>query len=216
MKIKIKELQDEILKEIESLPLDEKVEALNYLRETLHQVSPFKGEPVDFVKWIKCEQANPNNYNPNKVAKPEMELLYTSIKSYGIGFPIITGKETDTSEYTIVDGFHRHLTVSNRQDINQRLFGYLPIAILDLSEEQLIAATVAFNKAKGKNEVELMANLLGLLTSKGLTNLEIATVLGMESEEILRLKQTIGIAQILANKQYDKAWVLADKKNSEM
>lgn len=210
IKIKIKELINELAKEISNIEnIEEKIEVLNNAREFLHQISPFKNEPVDFVKWVKVENTCPNNYNPNHVAKPEMDLLYVSMKNNGVGFPIMTGKQRDDKKHTIVDGFHRHMTIKTKQDINQRLLGYAPISQLDLTEQELIAATVEFNRARGKHQVELMANLVSLLVQKGLSNLEICNALGMESEELLRLKQTVGIAEILANKQYDKAWELA-------
>jgi hypothetical protein len=203
----VNNLLKELVKELNQLSIEDKIDQLNIVRETLHkEVSPFVNEPVDFVKWVKVENTCPNNYNPNHVAKPEMDLLYTSIKNNGVGFPLMTGNVREDSKHTIVDGFHRHLTISNRSDIRQRLLGYAPIAILDLSEEKLIAATVEFNRARGKHQVELMANLVKLLIDKKLSNNEIANYLGMQPEELLRLKQVKGIAEILANKEYSKSW----------
>lgn len=208
MKEKIKELVESLVQEIEQITnIEEKIDLLNSIRESLHLVSPFKNEPVDFVKWVKVENLCPNNYNPNHVAKPEMDLLHTSIKNNGVGFPIMTGQErTEDIKYTIVDGFHRHLTIKNKEDINKRLLGYAPISQLNLSEQELIAATVEFNRARGKHQVELMANLVSLLVKKGLTSLEITKVLGMEGEELLRLKQVKGVAEVLANKEYSRSW----------
>ncbi|MGL4618420.1 MAG: hypothetical protein ACRCZS_05090 [Chroococcidiopsis sp.] len=211
---KILELAQQLASAIDALPLDEKVEALNQARLKLHEVSPFKFEPVDFVQWVKAEKVTANDYNPNSVARPEMKLLEHSMIKNGVAFPIATASLTtdgaivDRVQKT-VDGFHRGLQCKNSQTIKKRLHGYIPIANIagdssDLSH--VMSATVEFNRARGEHSVELMANLVRDMIQLGQTDQDIAKHLGMEAEEVLRLKQMTGLAGLFKGQAYSKAW----------
>lgn len=194
---------------IADLPLEEKVEVLNQIRLQLHQVSPFQ-EPVDCVLWVKEEKVIANDYNPNKVATPEMKLLETSITNNGFTFPIATadvgtGDEPITeSPNMIADGFHRS-SVGRSGKIKKRMHGYLPVA--HIKSDRLIEATIEFNRARGKHQIELMAEIVRKLVVMGRSDTDIAKHLGMEAEEVLRLKQMTGLAGLFKDQPYSKAWV---------
>jgi ParB-like chromosome segregation protein Spo0J len=206
----IKRLALELAQEIERLPeVEEKVEALNGARQLLHDVSPFKAEPVDFVKWVPAESLASNDYNPNKVATPEMDLLYKSIKSDGYTQPVVAFPlSSDLS--AIVDGFHRFSTGVRRKDINTRVHGYLPVTHIDKPLHERMASTIRHNRARGKHQVELMSTLVVRMHNEGQTDIEIAKALGMTADELIRLKAQTGIAALYANEPYSRSWVTAD------
>ena len=209
---------DEICQEIDQLPLEEKVDALNQIRAKLHSVSPFQHEPVDNVQWVKAEYVSANDYNPNAVQAPEMKLLEESITKNGFAMPIVThpmptpsGEAVATTQdpQETVDGFHRG-KVGKSKKISKRLHGYLPVAALKKNRHSMdarIAATVQFNRARGKHETELMSGLVSKLIQMGKTDLEVAKALGMSAEELLRLKQMTGLAGLFKDQPYSKAWV---------
>jgi ParB-like chromosome segregation protein Spo0J len=212
---KILELANQLAAAIAELPLEEKVEALNQARLALRDVSPFKFEPIDCVQWVESGQIIANDYNPNSVAKPEMKLLQHSVREYGFAMPVITapletGESLTTKRIQVtVDGFHRHKTGSQTKDLAQRMLGYLPVATIagDASDlNHLMAATVAFNRARGEHSVELMSGLVQKMIELGRTDQEIAKHLGMEAEEVLRLKQMTGLAGLFKGQTYSKAW----------
>lgn len=210
----ILELAQQLATAIDALPLDEKVEALNQARFKLHEVSPFKFEPVDFVQWVKSDKIIANDYNPNSVARPEMKLLEHSMIKNGVTFPIATGAImhdgpiVDRVQKT-VDGFHRGIHCKTSKVIRKRLHGYSPISNIagDASDmNHLMSATVEFNRARGEHSIELMATLVKGLIQLGQTDQEIAKNLGMEAEEVLRLKQMTGLAGLFKGQSYSKAW----------
>ena len=88
-----------LISEIEGLTLDEKIKAINEVKQAIKKVSPFENEPVDCVQWDKEELVIANDYNPNTVAPPEMELLHTSIQEDGYTQPIVV-KSADVSSLT--------------------------------------------------------------------------------------------------------------------
>jgi ParB-like chromosome segregation protein Spo0J len=207
----IQKLTEQLCKCLDALPLDEKVEALNQVRLQIHQVSPFQ-EPVDCVLWVKEEKVVANDYNPNRVATPEMKLLETSITNNGFTFPIATAAFADTDTPTgisetpnlIADGFHRS-SIGRTGKIAKRMYGYLPVA--HIRSDRLIEATIEFNRARGKHQVELMAEIVRKLVVMGRTDADIAKHLGMEAEEVLRLKQMSGPAGLFKDQPYSKAWI---------
>lgn len=148
---------------------------------------------------VKLEYLKPNPWNPNKVMKPEMDLLELSIKKSGFCFPLVVIKESDTS-YMIVDGFHRHLLAKKFK------MEYVPVVILDEPVSELMSATIRFNRAKGTHQIDRMSNIVGELVYMGLSDKEIATNLGMDADEVLRLKQNTGIADIFKNEDFSTAW----------
>ena len=210
----ILELAQQLASAIDALPLSEKVEALNQARLKLHEVSPFKFEPVDFVQWVDAEKVIANDYNPNSVARPEMTLLEHSIHKNGFAMPVITAPTasdlpTAQRPQKVVDGFHRHKVGKTSKKVAKRLQGYLPIVNIagDATDlNHLMSATVEFNRARGEHSVELMAGLVKEMIHLGQTDQEIAKHLGMEAEEVLRLKQMTGLAGLFKGQSYSKAW----------
>ena len=148
---------------------------------------------------VRLDQLKPNPWNPNKVAKPEMELLKVSIKKSGFCFPLVVMKESETS-YMIVDGFHRHLVAKE--------FGmeYVPVVVLNESLDEYMNATIRFNRAKGTHQIIDMSKLVLDLVRLGKTDEEIATNLGMDSDEVLRLKQISGLKEAFLGKEFSKSW----------
>lgn len=148
---------------------------------------------------VRLDQLKPNPWNPNKVARPEMELLKISIRKSGFCFPLVVMKESDTS-YMIVDGFHRHLVAKE--------FGmeYVPVVVLNESLDEYMNATIRFNRAKGTHQIIDMSKLVLDLVRLGKTDEEIATNLGMDSDEVLRLKQISGLKEAFVNREFSKSW----------
>lgn len=136
--------------EIDSMPMDKKVDVINQMREMLHAISPFKTEPVDFVKWVKNPLVHANDYNPNSVAPPEMELLHRSIQADGYTQPIVSMPDPD-GRYEVIDGFHRHRVGKECEDIQGRVHGYLPLVQIRQSQKDRndrMAATIRHNRAR--------------------------------------------------------------------
>lgn len=148
--------------------------------------------PVYNIKRVPVEKIVANDYNPNHVATKEMELLYTSIKEDGYTMPIVCYYDKDNDKYIIVDGFHRYATILRHKDIYEREGGCLPVSVIDKDLNDRMASTIRHNRARGKHEVELQANLVGIL-KKGWTEERIMKELGMTLEEVQRLLGLIGI-----------------------
>lgn len=179
---------------------DAKVALINTLRAVLHDESPHK-DPIDLVSWVPAEKVKANDYNPNKTARPEMVLLVKSIEEDGITQPIVTFYDTATDTYVVVDGFHRYTVLTKEQ---KRKF--VPVVVIDKPIEDRMASTIRHNRARGKHQVDLMGELVKKLLALGWEDGKIAEHLGMEAEEVLRLRQTARIAQTLSAKHYSKSW----------
>ncbi|GHV78623.1 hypothetical protein AGMMS49944_04140 [Spirochaetia bacterium] len=162
-------------------------------------------QPVDHIIWVPCDQVHPNDYNPNAVAKKEMGLLKKSIQSDGYTQPIVTVQDED-GKYCIVDGFHRYFLGSNDPDIKAMVKGYLPIVVLEKDISDRMAATVRHNRARGKHSVVSMSSLVFKLLEAGRSEEDIANELGMEAEEVMRLKHITGYAKLYENHQFSKAY----------
>lgn len=191
-------------------PLDEQVNTLNQVRSALHAVSPFKGEPVDLVIWIKSDAVDANDYNPNKVAPAEMRLLEHSITCDGFTQPIVT-HETNGSRI-VVDGFHRNRVGRESSAVRGRLHGYLPVTTVaaergDRSDR--MASTIRHNRARGKHIVSAMSDIVIELAKRNWTDSRIGKELGMDADEVLRLKQIGGLAELFADREFSEAWEVA-------
>jgi ParB-like chromosome segregation protein Spo0J len=166
--------------------------------------------PVMAVKMVLSEKVVANTYNPNKVARPEMDLLAQSIEADGVTQPIVTFYDAATDHYIVVDGFHRYSILVERFHCPE-----IPIVTIDRPLAERMASTIRHNRARGKHQVDLMGDLVSSLIGQGMTDDEIAGRLGMEGEEVLRLRQHVKAAAVLANNQYGRAWVLADHLPAE-
>lgn len=204
----MQELFDKVCEEIQSLELSAKIEAINELKKMLHEISPFKNEPVDCVLWVKNQNVYANDYNPNSVAPPEMKLLYISISEDGYTQPIVSMLD-DNGNSEVVDGFHRHRVGKEFKDINDRVHGYLPIVAINedrKSKEDRIAATIRHNRARGKHKVSSMSDIVVELKKRNWTDEKISRELGMDADEVLRLCQISGLAEMFANEDFTQAW----------
>lgn len=187
--------------------LEQRVTALNAVRETIAEHSPFGSEPVDFVRWVPNDSVHANDYNPNSVAPPEMELLRISIMSDGYTQPIVTNDEDGTR--VVVDGFHRNRVGRECNDVRERVHGYLPV--VQIRDEQTgrpdrIAATIRHNRARGKHQVHAMSDIVLELKRRNWSDDKIGRELGMDPDEVLRLAQITGLAEAFADRDFSQAW----------
>jgi len=197
----------DIFRELETLPKNDRIPIINELKRELHQYSPFQDEPVDCVLWIPVDEVEANDYNPNVVAPPEMRLLQHSIREDGYTQPIVAFREDD--HYEVVDGFHRNRVGKECKDIRERVHGYLPLTIINadrLDRSDRIAATIRHNRARGKHVVSGMSDIVQELSRRNWSEKRIAKELGMEPDEVLRLKQITGLAEMFADQEFSEAW----------
>lgn len=162
--------------------------------------------PVYQIYSIPLEKIQPNDYNPNNVAPPEMKLLYESIKNDGYTMPIVCYHNKEEDNYIIVDGFHRYRIMKEYLDIYEREGGMLPVSIIDKPIDQRIASTIRHNRARGSHNVDLMSNIVKELHELGRSDAWIAKHLGMDRDEILRLKQITGLAALFKDYSFGQAW----------
>lgn len=185
----------------------DKAEYLNELREWIHtDLSAHAGMPVDNVRWIPIEKVRANDYNPNSVATNEMRLLYTSIEHDGYTQPIVTVYDSDADEYVIVDGFHRHLVAKNYPDVLGRIGGRVPVVVIEKEINDRMASTIRHNRARGKHSTGGMATMVFSLLENGWDDSAICAELGMEAEELVRLKHVTGFSKLFGDVEYKRAW----------
>jgi ParB-like chromosome segregation protein Spo0J len=186
---------------------ENKFEFLNQLRKLISELySPNQEQPIDRVIWVPVEKVQPNDYNPNSVAKVEMGLLYKSIKHDGYTQPIVTIFDPEEEKYIIVDGFHRYFTCKNQKDIYEKNNGMIPIVVIEKDINDRMAATVRHNRARGEHSVTGMGNMVFEMLQNGWSDEEICNHLGMEPEEILKLKHITGFSKLFKDVEYTKAW----------
>ncbi len=162
--------------------------------------------PVYNIIAVPIHKIKPNNYNPNVVAPPEMKLLYQSIKMDGYTMPIVCYYIKEKDEYIIVDGFHRYRVMLEYEDIFEREKGMLPVSVIDKPIDHRMASTIRHNRARGSHNVDLMINIIKELHEIGRSDAWISKHLGMDRDEILRLKQITGLAALFKDVKFGKAW----------
>ena len=196
--------QDAILaaKETASNPFDLLNEVQDFIFKNLNPT----GQPVGCVRWAPLEMVEPNDYNPNSVAVKEMSLLYTSISHDGYTQPVVTIWDPDRKKYIIVDGFHRYYTAKMHRDILERNHGYLPIVVIEKDINERMAATVRHNRARGKHSIDGMSAMVFSMLKNGMTDADICNELGMEPEELLKLKHITGFSKLFEDRKFSKAW----------
>lgn len=184
------------------------IQALNHLRCVLHEISPFAQEPVDCVLWVKADEIVANDYNPNVMAPSEKKLLKQSLEKDGFTQPIVVSEET--SHYLVVDGFHRQL-LGRRTVTGKRLKGWLPVTCINpdrKGQTSRIAATIRHNIARGKHQITSMSDIVRDLSRLGWTDERIGTELGMDQDEVLRLKQISGLTELFQQADFSPAWTV--------
>lgn len=206
-------VKDSVGSLMDVVDLDTKVAVLNELREFLHKKSPFVAEPVDFVKWVRADDVVANDYNPNKVAPPEMKLLELSIINDGYTQPIVTWSNSEKGKTEVIDGFHRNRVGKESKEVGARIHGYLPV--VDIRSEQSskndrIASTIRHNRARGKHQIDAMSEIVIELKNRNWRNERIARELGMDEEEVLRLCQISGLEHLFSDNDFSRAWESSD------
>lgn len=166
--------------------------------------------PCMHPKIVPIEQVVANDYNPNHVSDSNMQLLLQSILDNGFCFPVVTIYDDILDKYVVIDGFHRYLLFRDYLEAD-----CIPVVVLDHDIAQRMAATVQFNRARGVHQVELMGDLVQKLVEHGVANDEISQHLGMPLDEVLRLKQVTGIAELFKNQVYSKSWEMVEVPDDE-
>jgi ParB-like chromosome segregation protein Spo0J len=188
-----------------AMPERERIAALNEARMELARCSPFKTEPVDCVQWVAADTVEANDYNPNSVAPPEMKLLEHSITEDGYTQPIVAWK--NEGRFTVVDGFHRHRVGKESATVGARVHGHLPLAIINgdrTDRNDRIASTIRHNRARGKHKVEAMSDIVIELKRRNWSDEKIGRELGMDPDEVLRLCQITGLADVFKSHEFSK------------
>lgn len=195
---------------LQSLSEEDRINAINAFRQVLHKNSPFSDQPIDCVLWIKHDAITANDYNPNNVAPPEKRLLSKSLELDGFTQPIVV-TESKPQHYEIVDGFHRHEIGKNRAALKLQLRGYLPVTCLRQDRRgkyDRMAATIRHNRARGRHQISAMSDIVRELAQLGWSDEKISKELGMDSDEVLRLKQINGLLELFADRRYSEAWTV--------
>ncbi|MGO2144222.1 MAG: ParB N-terminal domain-containing protein [Serratia bockelmannii] len=202
---------DLLLKKLEalllSMPVDEKIVAVNNIQTVLHCHSCFSNEPVDCVQWVPVNEIQMNDYNPNHVAPPEKRLLYISLMRTGFTHPLVVW-QNEEGRYTLIDGFHRFSLVQQRRTLRRRLGGYVPVVVVKQDKTQRIATTIRHNRARGQHQIQGMSLVVQELVRLGWDDDKIAVELGMEADEVLRLKQISGLMEMFRGRTFSEAWTV--------
>jgi len=204
---------EKIFGKLEKMDLAERVQTINQIKIALHEVSPFKAEPVDCVIWEPTDPVKANDYNPNAVAPPEMELLRHSIAHDGYTQPVVTWSSGDGRE--VIDGFHRRRVAQECDDVKHRIMGYLPVVTVKedcTDRNDRIASTIRHNRARGKHQVDAMSDIVIELKNRNWANSRIGRELGMDEDEILRLCQITGMAELFKDEEFSRSWDIDDSE----
>ena len=168
-------------------------------------------DPVSFVRWVHVDEVTPNDYNPNAVAKVEMALLRKSIEEDGFTQPVVTYRDEERGLYVIVDGFHRYFVLRETPALRERTRDRLPIVVIEKNLSERMASTVRHNRARGKHSINGMANMVYGMLEEGMTDAEVCNALGLEPEELVRLKHVTGYSKLYADVEYNRAWMAASQ-----
>jgi len=205
--------QEDALSFIADLDVHDKVEVINQLREWIHEYSPFRDNPVDMIRWVKMDTVHANDYNPNSVAPPEMDLLRLSIKNDGYTQPVVTWNNDEKNVREVIDGFHRTRVCKEVPEVSNRLHGYLPVVTANntcTSRNDRMASTVRHNRARGKHNVTAMSDMVTELKNRNWKNSRIAKELGMDEDEVLRLCQITGLEGLFKDGDFSNSWESSD------
>jgi ParB-like chromosome segregation protein Spo0J len=188
--------------------VEQKGDMLNFVRKELHSVSPWKHNPVDFVEWVKSDHVSANDYNPNSVAPPEMKLLKVSIEEDGYTQPVVSDKKKENLRI-VVDGFHRSRCGKEYTSIKEKNHGYIPVTTIRDNKTNIsdkMASTIRHNRARGTHAIKGMSDIVLALVRGGWSDVDICKHLGMDAEEVIRLKQITGLKEAFGNHEFSKSW----------
>ncbi|RLG44863.1 MAG: chromosome partitioning protein ParB [Thermoproteota archaeon] len=195
----------EYIEKCSHLPEKQRIEIYNSISIAIKKlVSDISDDPVLGVQLVPIEMIEANDYNPNRVATPEMELLRDSIEQDGITMPIVVYHNREDNKYVIVDGFHRSIVI---KDLKRR---YVPVSVIEKDICNRIASTIRHNRARGKHQTEMMASIVKMLLKLGWNDDKISKHIGMSKEELLRMKQVVKVSEILAAPEYSCSWGVKD------
>lgn len=203
-----------LLAKITLMDTPNRVQLLNLMKKQLTSLSPFT-DPVDVVQWIPVEKVMGNDYNPNKVAPPEMKLLELSVLEDGYTQPIVAYYDSDQDKYIIVDGFHRYRVGKENKEIRTRIHGYLPLVVINKPLDHRIASTIRHNRARGRHAVSPMSDIVASLVRADWDDKKIGKELGMDADEVLRLKQRTGLPEIFKDRDFSNSWVAKEIEEIE-
>lgn len=198
-----------LLSVIGSMGERDRISAINKAKQALHDNSPFEEEPVDCVLWVPIEDVEANDYNPNAVAPPEMELLEVSITADGYTQPVVADYDEDIQKFVVVDGFHRNRVARESEVVGKRVKGHLPVVQIRSDQSgrsDRIAATIRHNRARGKHQVAKMSDIVIELKRRNWSDKKIGKELGMDPDEVLRLSQISGLAEAFKDQEFSEAW----------
>lgn len=203
----------EALAELEGLDVATRIDVVNAIRQAVHEASPLRHHPIDLVLWVPAESVAANDYNPNSVAPPEMVLLEHSIEMDGYTQPIVTWE--DGARREIIDGFHRSRVGRESSSVREKTMGYVPVttAAADRTDRRdRIAATIRHNRARGRHRVDAMSEIVRDLVRRNWSDEKIAKELGMDADEVTRLKQITGLAELFFHREFSEAWEPSDEE----
>lgn len=196
----------------EGRTVGERCEIQTKILEKLSQAASIP-HAVACVKWVPISQIVANDYNPNQVASTEMKLLYTSIKHDSYTQPIVVSWDDHKKKYVVIDGFHRYSIMVSCPDIAELTEGHLPVVVLKKSLSERMAATVRHNRARGTHSIHGMSDLVFRMLREGCSDVDICNELGLEAEELVRLKYITGYAKLYKNVEYSRAWAFNSPKS---
>lgn len=191
-----------ILKESYTISEEEKTVLINKVAKTFNQYK----EPVSHVLWVPINIILPNSYNPNKMAPPEKKLLLSSMLNHGITLPLVVGVKKE-QHHTLIDGYHRWNLIKKSKELRDRLNHKVPVVILDLPNTEQIVATIRHNRARGRHQIGEISEVVKILSTNGWTPEKIMQALGMEADEVLRLKQFKGLGKLFKDDDYSPSWI---------
>lgn len=211
-------IHDDIAAHLAAIPdTADRIAEVNALRRTIHKASPLAHHPVDLIEWVPADTVEANDYNPNSVAPPEMELLHLSIAADGYTQPIVATDED--GHRVVIDGFHRHRVGKEYPDVADSLHGHLPVVQIRETVDgrnDRIASTIRHNRARGKHSVVGMTDVVLELKRRGWTDNKVSKELGMDPDEVLRLTQIGGLAEAFADREFSQAWDVTDPADDLM
>ncbi|MEM4773098.1 MAG: ParB N-terminal domain-containing protein [Nanoarchaeales archaeon] len=204
---KINEIKELIRNELEKInDVEKKIEIINELKELLHELSPLKHNPVDYVKFIKYTKIFPNEYNPNFVPSKEIRVLYKSLKEDGFTMPVVVFEEIENEKYIIVDGEHRYKVFVNT-DLKNINYGFIPCSVLNKKLADRIISTIRHNVARGVHQIEGTVKILKMFSEMNVQQKELEDRLGLTKEEINRYRMLSGLADLFKKHEYSKAFL---------
>lgn len=191
---------------LSGVPDKDRQSEIQALKTAIYGFSDKRHNPVDNVIWVNYNMVEANDYNPNAVARREMKLLHTSISHDGYTQPIVTIWDAEKQKYVIIDGFHCFASMVYNKDLQELNNCQVPIVVLDKDINDRMASTIRHNRARGKHSVEGMSNIVLQMLKNGWGDADICNELGLETEELVRLKYVTGFAKLYEGKEFNKAW----------